>query len=158
MGIGAFVVRGAAVVATGGLLYATVLNPVMDWVRKDNMVVEQGYVSPKSLSVQGKKNGTGNIETYLQYKSGDETVSLPVMKGPQGPLVGTVGYWWNSIGASQREELTVGEWPAISNDAKHNILSGELQVILDTFYGTNSAGSTARGLQQPQYQQPKQQK
>src|SRR3989338_4808810 len=119
MGLGAMVVRTAMVTVAGGLLYTAVLNPLMNLVRNDNAVVEQGYVNPKSLSLQGKKNGSGNIETFLNYKSGDETVSLPCMKGPAGPLCGTVEYWWGSVGAGQREELAVEEWPALSNGAKH---------------------------------------
>ena len=148
MGLGAMVVRGAVLVAAGGLLYTAVLNPLIGKLRQDNTPVESGYVSPKSLSIEGKKNGQGNIETYLQYKSGDEVISLPCMKGPSGPLCGKVDYWWQSIGAGQREGLVVGEWPAISNDAKHGIMSSELQTMLDTFYGAQ------KGWQQ-QYTAPK---
>lgn len=152
MGLGAMVVRTAMVVVAGGLLYTAVLNPVMDWVRKDNAVVENGYVSPKSLSIQGRKNSSGSIETYLNYKNGDETISLPCKKGPAGPLCGAVEYWWESVGAEQREGFAVGEWPAISNDAKHGIMSSELQKILDAFYGPQRQ-------QQPQQQyQPQKQK
>ena len=139
MGLGAMVVRGVVVAAAGGLLYTAVLNPLIGKIRQDNTPVESGYVSPKSLSVEGKKNGQGNIETYLQYKVGDEVVSLPCTKGPSGPLCGKVDYWWQSIGAGQREGLVVGEWTAISNDAKHGIMSSELQTMLDTFYGTQKA-------------------
>lgn len=140
MGVGAMIVRGAVVAAAaGGLLYTAVLNPLTDKINGSNAVVEQGYMNPKSLSIQGKKNAAGNIETYLQYKSGDEVISLPCTKGPSGPLCGTVEYWWQSIGGQQREELSVNEWPAISNGAKHSILSGELQAMLDTFYGTQKA-------------------
>ncbi len=142
MGLGAMVVRTAMVTVAGGLLYTAVLNPVMNWVRQENAVVEQGYVNPKSLSVQGKKNGSGNIETFLNYKSGDETTSLPCMKGPAGPLCGTVEYWWESVGAEQREGFAVGEWPAISSEAKHGIMSSELQTMIDTFYGVNGAQKT----------------
>ena len=147
MGLGAMVVRGVVVAAAGGLLYTAVLNPLIGKIRQDNTPVESGYVSPKSLSIEGKKNGQGNIETYLQYKVGDEVVSLPCTKGPSGPLCGKVDYWWQSIGVPQREGLVVGEWPAISNDAKHGIMSSELQTMLDTFYGTQKA--------QQQYTAPK---
>ena len=153
MGIGAMIVRGAVVTAAGGLLYAAVLNPIMGRISGSNAVTETGYVSPKALSIQGKKNAAGNIETYVQYKSGDETVSLPCMKGPAGPLCGTVDYWWQSIGNGQREGLAVNEWPSISNDAKHGILSTELQTIIDTVYGTQNR---TQKVPQLQYPQPKQ--
>ena len=142
MGLGAFVVRSALVTVAGATLYAGVVSPLIGKIR-DNAQIENGYVSPKSLSVQGKKNGQGNIETYLQYKSGDGIVSLPCAKGPSGPLCGTIDYWWQSVGAPQREELAVGEWPAISNDAKHGIMSKELQTIVDTFYGAQRAPQPA---------------
>ncbi|MBI2142934.1 hypothetical protein HYU20_01155 [Candidatus Woesearchaeota archaeon] len=147
MGIGAMIVRGAVVTAAGGLLYAAVLNPIMDRISGSSAVVETGYVNPKALSVQGKKNGTGNLETFLNYKNGDEVVSLPCKKGPSGPLCGAVDYWWQSVGADQREGLAVNEWPSISNNAKHGIMSAELQTILDAFYGAQKA--------QQQYDTPK---
>ena len=152
MGIGAMLVRGAMVTAAGGLLYAGVISPVMHWARQDNAVIEPGYVNPKSLSVQSKKNAQGNIEAYIQYKAGDESVSLPCKKGPSGPLCGTVEYWWQSIGAERREELAVDEWPSISNNSKHSIMSSELQTILDTFYGPQASQKGALPkTQQPQY-------
>ncbi|MBI3037343.1 hypothetical protein HYY73_06380 [Candidatus Woesearchaeota archaeon] len=147
MGIGALVVRTAA----AGLIGLGVLaggNAVLDGINGNSAVVEQGYVSPKSLSIQGKKNGTGNIETYLQYKVGDESVSLPCTKGPSGPLCGKVDYWWQSIGAPQREGLVVGEWPAISNDSKRGILGSELQALIDSAYGTKNG--TQKTSQQSQ--------
>ena len=147
MGLGALVVRtvvsgGVVALLLGGGSY------VMDRINGSNAVVEQGYVSPKSLSVEGKKNAQGNIETFLQYKVGDETVSLPCTKGPSGPLCGKVDYWWQSIGAPQREGLAVGEWPAISNEAKHGILGNELQALIDTAYGTKNG--TQKAPQQKQ--------
>lgn len=155
MGLGAMIVRGALVTAAGGMLYAGLLGPLVSKMRQDNTPVEAGYVSPKSLSIDGKKNAQGNIETYLQYKVGDETVSLPCTKGPSGPLCGKVDYWWQSIGTSQREGLVVDEWPAISNDSKHGILSSEIQKLIDTVYGTQN-NAQKRPAQPPQYQQQKQ--
>ncbi len=151
MGLGATIVRGVLVTAAAGMLYTGVVNPLMSRFLPDNTPIESGYVSPKSLSVEGKKNGQGNIETYLQYKSGDETISLPCTKGPAGPLCGKVDYWWQSVGAPQREGLVVDEWPTISNDAKHGIMSKELQTIVDTFYGAQKAPQQA----QQQYTAPK---
>ena len=151
MGLGTMAVRGALLAVAGGMLYVSVLNPLLHRIRQDNSVIETGYVNPKSLSVQGRKNTLGNIETYLNYKSGDETVSLPCMKGPSGPLCGTVEYWWGSIGAGQREELAVDEWPALSNDAKHGIMSSELQTILNVFYGVQNGQRTPQTQQQPNY-------
>ena len=153
MGIGAMAVRtigfgilGVSVVAGGDYVIGII---------KGNAPVESGYVSPKSLSINGKKNAQGNIETYLQYKVGDETVSLPCTKGPDGPLCGKVDYWWKSIGTPQREELVVGEWPAISNDAKHVILSSEFQMLVDALYGTQNNGQMTPA-QQLQYKQQQQ--
>lgn len=141
MGLGANVVKGAVIGAlmlgAGNALYLGVLRPFVSKLMPDNTPVEAGYVSPKSLSVERKKNAQGNIETYLQYKVGDEIVSLPCAKGPSGPLCGKVDYWWQSVGAPQREGLVVSEWPAISNDVKHGILSDELQTLIDSAYGTN---------------------
>ena len=153
MGIGAMAVRTIGV----GILGVSVVaggNYLIDKI-KSNTPVESGYVNPKSLSINGKKNAQGNIETYLQYKVGDETVSLPCAKGPQGPLCGKVDYWWQSIGAPQREELVVGEWPAMGNDAKHAILSSEFQMLVDTLYGAPSSGQKTPA-QQLQYRQQQQ--
>ena len=147
MGLGANIVRGGLVIAAGVMLYAGAVSPLVSRFMQDKTPVESGYVSPRSLSIEGKKNGSGNIETYLQYKVGDEVVSLPCTKGPSGPLCGKVDYWWQSIGVPQREGLVVGEWPAISNDAKHGIMSSELQTMLETFYGTQKAPQQAQ--QQP---------
>ena len=153
MGIGAMTARtiglgilGLSVWAGGDYIIGKI---------KGNTPVESGYVSPKSLSIDGKKNAQGNIETYLQYKVGDETVSLPCTKGPAGPLCGRVDYWWQSIGTQQREGLVVGEWPAISNGAKHGILSSEFQTLVDTLYGTQDSNQMTPG-RQPQYTQQKQ--
>ena len=139
MGLGAMFVRGALVSAAGSILYVAVLNPIINKLNGDDPVIEPGYVSPKSLSIQGRKNIGGNIETYLNYKNGDETVSLPCKKGSEGPLCGSVEYWWQSIGAQVREGLAVAEWPVISNSNKHSIMSSELRVILDTFYAVQKA-------------------
>lgn len=139
MGLGAMVVRGVMVTAAGGLLYASVLNPIMDRLSGSSAVVEQGFVNPKSLDITDKKNAAGNIEAYLQYKNGDEAVSLPCMKGPSGPLCGTVDYWWDSIGTQQREGLAVSEWPSISSNAKRGILGTEIQAMLDAFYGAQKS-------------------
>lgn len=148
MGIGALIVRGAVIIGTGGLLYTTVLNPIMGRISDSNAVVEQGFFNPKDLDIQRKKNAADNIEGYLQYKNGEETGSLPCMKGPSGPLCGTVEYWWDSIGTQQREGLAVGEWPAISNEAKHGILSSELQALIDTAYGTQNGSQKTPAQQQ----------
>lgn len=150
MGIGAMIVRGAAIAAAGGLLYTMVLNPLMDRVGGSSAVVEQGYVNPKSLSIQGKKNGSGNIEAFLNYKNGDEVTSLPIRKGPKGPLVGSVEYWWESIGGKTREELSVAQWPAISNSAKRGIINSELQGMLDSYYGAQKAPQQQYNANTPQ--------
>lgn len=155
MGIGATIVRGALFVAAGSVAYMSIVNPIVNRIRQDNAVIEAGYVNPKSLSIEGKKNGAGNIETYLQYKAGDEIVSLPCTKGPAGPLCGRVDYWWQSVGTQQREGLAVAEWPVLSNDAKRGILSSELQTLIDSAYGTKT-GSQPLPAQQLQYPQQKQ--
>ena len=138
MGIGAMIVRGAAIIGGGALLYTTVLNPLMDGISGSNAVVEQGYVSPKSLSVQGKKNAAGNIEAYLQYKNGEEVISLPCRKGPSGPLCGAVDYWWNSIGRDSRTGLVASEWPSVDSQVKRDIVGSELDSMLENFYGSQS--------------------
>ena len=144
MGLGAMIVRGALVTVAAGTLYAGVINPLMGKIRPDNTPIEKGYVSPKSLSVEGKKNGQGNIETYLQYKSGDEVISLPCAKGPSGPLCGKVDYWWQSIGGQERSGLVTSEWPVLDNAVKRGIVGSELDAMLDSFYGN--------GKQQPPQQ------
>ncbi len=138
MGFGGFVVRSALVAAAGGMLYVGVINPIMQRVGDSNAVVEQGYVSPKALSIQGKKNTAGNIETYLNYKSGEDTLSLPVQKGPNGPLVGSIDYWWSSIGQDSKTGLVVSEWPSVDSQAKRGIIGSELDAMLNSFYGSQS--------------------
>lgn len=138
MGFGGFVVRSTLLAAAGGALYLGVLNPVMNRIGESNAVVEQGYVNPKSLSVQGKKNPAGNIETYLNYKSGEDTLSLPVQKGPNGPLVGSIDYWWSSIGQDDRTGLVVSEWPSVDSQIKRGIVGSELDAMLNSFYGSQS--------------------
>ncbi|MBI2145460.1 hypothetical protein HYU18_04010 [Candidatus Woesearchaeota archaeon] len=148
VGLAGLVIRMAAM---GLVAYSAVTwGPgLLDKVTGGSAVIEEGYVNPKSLSIQSKKNEAGNVEAYLQYKVGDEIVSLPCFKGPSGPLCGKVEYWWESIGGQQREALTVSEWPEISNSSKHGIMSSELQTILDTFYGPQKQ-QPAPAPQQPQ--------
>ena len=136
MGLGALVVRGAAVILASGMLYTGVVNPLMGKIRPDNTPVAAGYVNPKSLSIERKKNAEGNLEAYLLYKSGDATVSLPCKSGPNGPLCGAVDYWWKSIGADSRTDLVVSEWPALDSMVKRNIVGSELDAMLDSFYGS----------------------
>ncbi len=137
MGFGAMAVRTIGVGILGLSLWAGG-SYVVDRINSSNAVVESGYVSPKSVAIEGKRNAAGNVETYLNYKSGDETVSLPVRKGPHGPLVGTVDYWWQSIASGERSGLVESEWPALDSDVKHGIMSSELQTIIDSFYGVNN--------------------
>ncbi len=147
MGLGAVVVRGGAVVLAGAALYAGIINPLLGKIRQDNAVIEQGYVNPKSLSIASKKNAQGNLEAYLNYKSGDATVSLPCMSGPSGPLCGAVDYWWNSIGPDSRTGLVVVEWPSIGSSVKRGIVGSELDAMLESFYGSQRQ-SPAQQLQQ----------
>lgn len=147
MGLGAVVVRGGAVILTGAALYAGIINPLLGKIRQDNAIIEQGYVNPKSLSIASKKNAQGNIEAYLNYKSGDATISLPCMSGPSGPLCGTVDYWWSSIGHDSRTGLVVNEWPSVDNQVKRDIVGSELDAMLESFYGSQKQ-SPAQQLQQ----------
>lgn len=151
MGLGALVVRTAVVAVAGGLLYTAVINPVMDWVKKDNAPIEQGFVNYKNLERVGKKNVSGNMEAYLQYKHGDRIDSLPCMEGYAGGVVcGTVEYIVENFTPTQKEGVVVGQFPTISNDAKRSIVSGELQAMLDTLYGTQKAPQqNATGQPQP---------
>ena len=153
MGIGALAVRTVGL-GILGLSVWTGGDYLISKITGGNAVVESGSVNPKSLSVKSMKNTQGNIEAYLQYKSGDEALLLPCSKGPSGPLCGKVDYWWQSIGAQQREGLVVGEWPAISNDSKREILSKEFQALVDTLYGTQSS-TQKTPAQQLQYRQQK---
>ena len=148
MGLGANLVRGSLLALGLGVAYVGVARPILDNFRSDATPIEHGYVSPKSLSIQGKKNGIGNLETYLTYKSGDETLSLPCMKGAGGPLCGSVDYWWQSIGSGQRSDLVVSEWPTIGNGLKRDIVGSELQTALDSLYGKTLTPTPALGYSQ----------
>ncbi|MBI2580672.1 hypothetical protein HYV85_02590 [Candidatus Woesearchaeota archaeon] len=134
----------------GGLVTRFALAGAIAWggLTGGGWVMEK--INPKPLSVVEMKDAAGNIEFYLKYKSGEGYALLQCDDGPKGPLCGTVEYWWQSVGTAQREELVVGEWAAISNDAKYGVMSKELQKILDAFYGVN-------GVQKASQQQPQQQ-
>jgi hypothetical protein len=136
MGFGSLAVRTIGVGILGVSLWAGG-SYIIDKIKGNDAQVESGYVSPKSVSIEGKKNAAGNIETYLDYKNGNETISYPVMKGPNGPLVGTIEYWWESIGVQSRSGLVQSEWSYLDANIKHSIMSDELQTVLDGFYGTN---------------------
>ncbi len=153
MGLGAFVVKSGVVILTGAALYTGVVNPLIGKIMQDNAIIEPGYVNPKSLSIASKKNAQGNIEAYLNYKSGDATVSLPCTSGPQGPLCGAVDYWWNSIGADSRTGLVVVEWPSIGSSVKKDIVGSELDAMLESFYGSQKQ-LPAQQPQQQQYKSP----
>ncbi|MBI2141034.1 hypothetical protein HYU16_01280 [Candidatus Woesearchaeota archaeon] len=154
MGLGAMVVRTAMVTVAGGLLYTAVLNPVINWARNGNAPIEQGFVNYKSLDSQGKKNASGNMEAYLRYKHGDKIDSLPCMEGYSGGVVcGTVEYIVENFTPAQREGVVVEQFQGISNEAKRGIIGGELQAMLDQFYGLqNSSSQGIPRLQQQQQQ------
>lgn len=146
MGFGAMVARSVAV----GLVSLGVIaggNYALDAVR-NNAPIESGFVNPKSLSIEGKKNAAGNIESTLQYRNGEATLSLPCTKGYSGgALCGGIDYWLENLSPEQKERVVVGQWPQVSNDAKYGIMKGELQTILDSFYGAQKGPQAA--LQQP---------
>lgn len=141
--IGAAAVLGWAAVTAGPWAWDKLTN--------GNAPIEQGFVNYKALDVEGKKNAAGNMEAILQYKNGDNIDSLPCMKGYSGGVVcGTVDYIVENFTPAQREGVVVGQFPAISNDAKRGIIGGELQAMLDSFYGVQNAPQ-----QSAQYNAPK---
>ncbi len=136
MGIRGLAVRTAAV---GLLSWAAVIGGPWAWdkLTNGNAPVEQGFVNYKSLDIEGKKNGAGNMEAYLQYEHGDRIDSLPCMEGyAGGVLCGTIDYLVENFTPQQREGVVVEQFPGISNEAKRGIVGSELQAMLDTFYGT----------------------
>jgi hypothetical protein len=140
-----------AVVAGAALFYGAVVSPVANRLSggTSQAAVEAGYVNPKTLSIEGRENVSGNVETFLTYSVGDgeAVVSLPCMEGPDGPLCGTVEYWWDSIGQNERSELAVDEWPALNNDQKYGIVSKELNAAIGSFYSEQSLPQSQQELE-----------
>ena len=136
--LGAVAVLGWAGLTGGHWLYEHVI---------DNAPIEQGFVDPNALKLNKPKNAAGNREAILQFKNGSSVDSLPCMKGYAGGVVcGDVEYLVDNFTPKQREGIVVGQFPSISNDAKRSIVGGELQSMLDSFYGVQKAA-------QPAYQQ-----
>ena len=146
LGLGGIIVRigAAAVLGWAGLtgghwLYEHVI---------DNAPLEQGFVDPNALKIDNPKNAAGNRQAILQFKNGASVDSLPCMKGYAGGVVcGNVEYLVDNFTPKQREGIVVGQFPNISNDAKRGIVGGELQSMLDSFYGVQ------KSAQQQAYQQ-----
>ena len=136
IGLGGLVLRlglSAALLA-GGMKAATW---TYDKVTEDNAPIEQGFVNPKNLDIQSRKNAAGSIESYLQFKNGDSAELLPCTSGYNaGVVCGTVDYIVENFSPGQREGIVVGQFPSISNDAKRGIVGVELQTMLDAFYDT----------------------
>lgn len=138
MGLATMVVRGALGLGAAGLIWSTIGSPLYERVRGDNVIMESGYVNPKSLSIDKQKNAAGKTETMLTYKIGDETISLPCTKGAAGgALCGTVEYLWQNIAEEQRKTLVENGWEILGNEAKYRLVTKDLQQL----YGVNRGGA-----------------
>lgn len=153
IGLGGLAARAIAGVA----LFAGLAKAVpwaYDQVTNSNAPIEQGFVNPKNLSIEKPKNAAGNIEAFLQFKNGDHVDRLPCNAGYSGGVVcGSVDYLMENFTPSQREGVVVGQFPSVSSGAKRSIVGGELQAMLDAFYGAQKPALPEQ--QQMKYATPK---
>lgn len=98
-------------------------------------LVEPGYVDPKTVELYTPKNEKGNLELYLSYADGDSKVSLPIMTGPNGPVVGSPDYQWNNMDAETKSGLVGRSWNELNVDTRRSILRDDLEKMLETYGG-----------------------
>ena len=98
-------------------------------------LVEPGYVDPKTVELYTPKNEKGNLELYLSYVDGDSKVSLPIMTGPNGPVVGSPDYQWNNMDAETKSGLVGRSWNELNVDTRRSILRDDLEKMLETYGG-----------------------
>ncbi len=135
LNIGGLVARVGIATALG---WAAITGGPLVWdkLTNGNAPIEQGFVDYRNLDVKGKKNAAGNMEAIIQYEHSGKVDSLPCMEGyAGGVLCGTIEYIVENLTPTQREGVVVGQFPAISNDAKRSIVGSELQKMLESFYG-----------------------
>ncbi|HIG98678.1 TPA: hypothetical protein HA231_04615 [Candidatus Woesearchaeota archaeon] len=133
--IGRFAIGSAVVWAalTAGQL-------AWDKMRNGNAPTEKGFVDYKSLERVEKKNSSGNMETYLEFKHDDEIDYLPCMEGYSGGAVcGGIDYIVENLTPRQKEDVVVGQFPDISNESKRGLVKGELDRMLESAYGVQGS-------------------
>lgn len=131
MSLVATLTRGAVIATAAGVLYATAggLLPF----NKEERSVEPGFANPKYATVDKPVNENGNIEHFLVYDDGKVKVSLPIMEGPYGPLVGDAGYHWRSMGVEIKSSLVYGSWGELTTTTRKAVLKNELEKMIENY-------------------------
>jgi len=82
---------------------------------------------------QATTNEDGNLEFFLKYDNGSSQVILPIISGPNGPMVGDSDYYWKSIGAEVRSRLVGESWLELKIETRKSILADELEKMIEKY-------------------------
>src|SRR3989338_765745 len=124
------ITRIAVVGGAAGVIYTAAMGLMPD---KTPVPVEQGYANPEHVKLHKPVNENGKREFFLNYDNGQEAVSLPIMAGPNGPLVGDADYYWKSIGDEVKSRLVGESWADINLETRKSILKGELERMIENY-------------------------
>jgi len=97
--------------------------------------VEAGYANPEHVELHKPVNENGNLEFFLKYDDGTETTILPIMTGPNGPLVGDIDYYWQSIGDEVKSRLVEESWNDLDLGMRKGVIRNELENMIENYGG-----------------------
>ncbi len=129
----------AVIVGIGAVSYYLAVSGALPFGRPP-APIERGYANPEQVKLHAPVNKNGNRELFLTYESGEKKASLPVLEGPNGPLVGSAEYYWSSIGAEAKSLLVEGSWDELQLETRKSILKSSLEALIEN-YGTGDAKS-----------------
>lgn len=121
----------AVIGSVGAVLYSTLLGGIP--FGKPPAPVEQGYANPAQVKLYAPVNENGNRELFLTYENGEMKVSLPVLEGPNGPIVGDADYYWSSISSEIQSRLVEESWSELKTGTRKSILKGELEKMIENY-------------------------
>lgn len=96
----------------------------------NNQVTEPGFANPANVELYKPKNESGRVELYLRYENGIESVILPIMSGPNGPVVGDADYNWGSMLPEKQESIVVDGWKGLAQDMKSELVKSSWAELL----------------------------
>jgi hypothetical protein len=105
------------------------------WPGGSTANVEQGYVNPNNVELYTPKNDNGNLELYLQFDDGEINRDFPIMKGPNGPIVGSANYQWDNMDAETQSGLVERTWNKLNIETRLGILRSDIEQMLETYKG-----------------------
>ncbi|MAG16208.1 hypothetical protein CMO88_04055 [Candidatus Woesearchaeota archaeon] len=122
--------------AAAGILYATVGGALP--FNKSDLQIESGFANPKYGALDTPVNENGNSEYFYNYDDGLIKVTLPIVDGPFGPLVGDSDYHWRSMDVETKSKLVDENWNDLQIETRKSILSNELETMIENYRGVSN--------------------